>query len=205
MSKIIHEKLITITQRKFKPLHKIVVANGPQHLRKNHKDDLFTYLANTVTGQQLSNQAAATIWGRVVKAAQDSNESLFDFCCEQNVEALRACGLSRNKIKAIIGVKEACTNGVLDSQKLMKADYEELRKTISSLWGFGTWSADMIAIFYFGMKDVWSNEDLSLRRALGVVANNDPKIEQAILEHTTPYKSYLALHLWKAVDTKVIK
>jgi len=55
------------------------------------------------------------------------------------------------------------------------------------------------------MKDVWSNDDLSLRRALGVVAGNDPKIEQAILEHTTPYKSYLALHLWKAVDTKVIK
>jgi DNA-3-methyladenine glycosylase II len=63
----------------------------------------------------------------------------------------------------------------------------------------------MIAIFYFGMKDVWSNEDLSLRRALNVVAGGDAKIEAAILEHTAPYKSYLALHLWKAVDTKVIK
>jgi len=205
MSKIIHEKLITITQRKFKPLHKIVVANGPQHLRKNHKDDLFTYLANTVTGQQLSNQAAATIWGRVVKAAEDNNVPLFDFCCEQNVEALRACGLSRNKIKAIVGVKEACMNGVLDSQKLVKADYEELKKTISNLWGFGKWSADMIAIFYFGMKDVWSNEDLALRRGLSLVAGGDPQTEQAILTHITPYKSYLALHLWKAIDTKVIK
>jgi DNA-3-methyladenine glycosylase II len=204
VSKIIHEKLMTATQRKFKPLHKLIQLNGPQYLKKNHKEDLFVYLANTVTGQQLSNQAAATIWGRVVNAAGDE-KNLFDFCCDKNVESLRACGLSRNKIKAIVGVKEAFENGYLDSQKLVKADYETLKQTISGLWGFGAWSADMIAIFYFGMQDVWSNEDLSLRRALGVVAEGDAKMEQAILEHTTPYKSYLALHLWKAVDTKVIK
>ena len=203
-AKKIHTLLLEKTDKKLQELHRVIKANGKLTLEKNNESDLFLHLAKTATGQQLSKQAASTIWKRVHDTANSRNSKLIDFCIDKNTEDLRQCGLSRNKIKALIGLAKAFHNNQISAPMLKKLDYDAMVAEITKLWGFGAWSADMTALFFFCKPDVWSLGDAALKRGITKLANTDNVKESVILDTVSPYKSYLALHIWKAIDTKVL-
>src|SRR6188472_2535709 len=83
-------------------LGKIIAAVGPFAMQLKSSRSLFGALAEAIVYQQLSNKAAATIYGRV--------EALFprakDGFTPRHIlgatdEALRGCGLSRAKVLAV--------------------------------------------------------------------------------------------------------
>jgi DNA-3-methyladenine glycosylase II len=77
----------------------------------------------------------------------------------------------------------------------------EIVKTLTQLWGIGPWTAEMTAIFFFGLPDVWSKGDVALARGLALIAEKEGVSEQEILSTVTPYRSYFALHVWQSLDT----
>jgi len=204
MSISIHKKLLSASKNKFHTLYDIIETNGPVVLKKQREEDLFDHLTRTVAGQQLSKQAATTIWNRIVAVSKGNSSNLLEFCSEKNSVHLKNCGLSKYKVKAILGVKDAFENGTLSASQLKNSDHHNVVKEITKLWGFGVWSADMISIFFFGLPDVWSTEDVSLRRGMSHISDQNKRKEKEILHSISPYKSYLSLHLWKAIDTKLI-
>ena len=200
MSKDIHSHLIEVSKKHCKPLQKILLKNGVIKINVPKNLPLFDCLAQTVIEQQLSYTAAETIWKRLKSKASSSNQTLFQFCNQNNTEALRRIGLSRNKIKAILGAKSAIKNGALKSDDLSNMDYEKLHKSITSLWGFGNWSVDMIAIFYYGMTNIWSDKDLILNRGIKSLCEEAELNPKDLLDLVNPYQSYLALHIWRSKD-----
>ena len=197
MTKEIHEKLLEKSKNKHKYIYRIFKKNGVIYLKKSNRD-LFEYMFNLICSQQLSTKAAENIWKKVEDLVLHKGISFLQLCDPNFYEDIRACGLSKNKIKAISLLKIAFENKQISKKIYSKMEEIEMSTNIQKLWGFGPWSADMIAMFYFGKSNIWADGDLILNRMIRKISLHE-KIEFDILiKHYEPYKSYLALHIWKA-------
>ena len=204
MSKAIHQYLLTNTIDVSRTLHDLVLGNGPIFLKARRSGNLALNMARVVSGQQLSTKAAESIWARIEKMMRERATSLERLFIRKNAELLRQSGLSHNKIKAIILMVESFQSGELSSEKLFEQDYDSLTRTITSLWGFGLWSSDMIAISFFAYKDVWPDKDLAIRRGIERLSNGNFKEQKQILSACSPYRSYLAKHIWRGLNQNKI-
>ena len=200
MGREIHSHLIEVSKKHCKPLQKLLQKNGVIEINVPKNFPLFDCLTQTVIEQQLAYVAAKTIWQRLNKAASSADQTLFQFCNQKNRATLKKIGLSGNKIKAILGARSAIKNGDLNADDLSVMNYEKLHKTITSLWGFGNWSVDMIAIFYYGMTNIWSDQDLILNRGIKSLCEKTDLSPEDLLQLVKPYQSYLALHIWRYKD-----
>ena len=203
MSTIIHKIFLKKSKNKLPNIHAIFKANGPIYLSAS-QEDLFTHMARLLCSQQLSLSAADTIWRKIMSQLELDNYLLFDACNDSYIDKIKSCGLSSNKVKALMGLKNAFTSEQISNKLLSNKSHPEVVKLISSLWGFGPWSGDMIAMFYLGLEDVWSNGDLILNRGIRTLSENTTYLDSELLEFFSPYKSYLALHIWKATNSKLL-
>lgn len=203
MSKSVHESLLRKSNKRFDDLHELFKANGELKLVARN-NDLFEYMARLVAGQQLSATAARTIWSRVEMAVGESGIDLADFCFPANSAVLRSCGLSANKVKALVGLRQSFLDGDISENDLLGADHFQVSKVVTSIWGFGEWSADMVALSFCGLPDVWSCCDTSLQRGIHSLSGGNTDRMNEILKCFVPHRSYLALHIWKGIDTRRI-
>lgn len=172
------------------------------HQRTN---DLFNFLARTIVGQQLSKGAATAIWSRIEKTAISQDASVRDLCSEGRVETILSCGISRNKAKALCAVTSAITYDGLDERVGKCTDYDQLVPLLTGIWGIGTWSADMVAIFFLNMPDIWPDSDAALSRGIRLITGftSDKSVDKYLRQYQ-PFRSYIALHTWKAIDSGLI-
>ena len=171
MSLNIHNQLLAIAKKHCKPLEKIILENGVIEIQVPKDLDIFDCLAQTVVEQQLSYKAARSIWKKINDSAKELDLKLIDYLCEKNTTLIRNDGLSNNKIKAIFGARTAVKSGDITLSKISEMDDETYKKTITSLWGFGDWSAEMIAIFYLGKTNIWSEKDLILNKGINQICD----------------------------------
>ncbi|SVC18708.1 uncharacterized protein METZ01_LOCUS271562, partial [marine metagenome] len=150
MTHKIHNHLLKISTKYCKPLESIIIANGVINIEIPSNLELFDCLAQTVVEQQLSYKAAKSIWNQIKISSEQRKIKLIDYFDNQYIADIRKNGLSKNKIKAILGAKQAVQNGEITLEGLSEMEDIEFKRTIINLWGFGDWSAEMIAIFYLG-------------------------------------------------------
>jgi DNA-3-methyladenine glycosylase II len=200
MSEKIHQYLLDVGRKYCKPLESIIKQNGVMHIDVPKDLDIFDCLAQTVVEQQLSYKAANSIWNKIKNSAAEKNIILIEYFRKKNTASIRNNGLSNNKIKAIMGAKQAIESGDITLQKLSIMTYPEFKKTITNLWGFGDWSAEMIAIFYLGKTNIWSQKDLILKRGIDQLCDGSNLTPNKLLQLVDPYQSYLALHIWRYKD-----
>jgi DNA-3-methyladenine glycosylase II len=111
---------------------------------------------------------------------------------------MRACGLSRNKVKALLGIGRAAAEGRLDAVLVRAMDHEARSAYLRALWGIGQWTVDMVSIFYCRDTDVWPASDASVQRQFGqFIGRRQPA---AAAGRFAPYRSILALHMWQLLD-----
>jgi len=200
MSKVIHKQLLKISKGHCRPLEAIIKSNGVIRIDIPENLELFDCLAQTVAEQQLSYKAAKKIWSKVKSSSRKRKLRLIDYFDSEYINSIRKDGLSKNKIKAIIGAKKAVIDQKITLDKLSAMDNEEYRQCITSLWGFGDWSAEMIAIFYLGRTNIWSEKDLILNRGINEICAESDITPDQLLKLIDPYQSYLALHIWRNKD-----
>ena len=169
-------------------------------IRAKRSHDLVAHLAKVVAGQQLSTKAADSIWKRIENLIKENNCSLEQLFLANPQRVLKTSGLSRNKVKAISGMVDVFESGQISKQMLFKKNYDELVECITSLWGFGKWSADMVAMSFFAHKDVWPDGDLAIRKGIETLSGGKEKTKKSILSASAPYRSYLARHIWKGFN-----
>ena len=200
MSKKAHNYLLKTGDKYCPLLSKIVTQNGVITIEVPKNLDVFDCFAQTVVEQQLSYKAAKSIWRKVTDSAKDMNIKLIDYFDEKNFELIKINGLSKNKIKSIMGAKEAINNGSISMNIIQELPYKEYKDLVKSLWGFGDWSAEMIAIFYLGRTNVWSDGDLMLKKGIEEICENSNITPHELVELVDPFQSYLALHIWRHKD-----
>ncbi len=195
----IHERLLAVAEPLSPTLARAIEANGPVRLnRPNGQESLSVRLCRAITGQQLSVAASRSIWARVVDAADE--RPLLDFLGEASTDALRTCGLSAAKARTLRAVAEAHAGGALEREILAGLDHSERTRVLTEIWGVGTWTADMIGMFYFCEPDIWPLGDVTANKTLTRLTSARRKTANTAARFA-PYRTYLAMHMWRAADT----
>ena len=204
MSKKIHNILLERSLEQHRSLNEIFRNNGVIFLKKSKKN-LFAFMINLIISQQLSTKAANAIWKNVKELEKTKMLSLMEICSKKNSDILENCGLSKNKTKAAILLRQSFKQNKINEDALSKMNESELSLFIQSLWGFGPWSAEIIAMFFYGMPDIWAEKDLILNRYIKLIAKLENESYENIIQVYSPFKTYLALHIWKANNSGLFK
>src|SRR5688572_2291704 len=108
-------------------------------------------LLRTIVGQQVSVAAAASVWRKLEELLSEelSAQSLL----EQDFDALRACGLSRQKQSYARSLCELVVSGALTLDDLPEDDEEAIARLVQ-VKGIGRWSAEIYLLFAEGRPDI---------------------------------------------------
>lgn len=178
-----------------------LIARFPASRRLRIRDDPFQALARSIVGQQISVKAAASVWDRLLAA-------LPEFCPAALVEApsdaLRACGLSRQKAAYLQSLAEHFRLQQLDPQRWHTLDDEGVVAELTSVKGIGRWTAQMFLIFHLQRPDVLPLGDLGLQRAMSLHYNRGRALSEArmrkIAQPWAPWRSVATWYLWRSLD-----
>lgn len=195
----IHNRLIAVAGEISAELSGAIAHNGPIELTPNQDIPFAQRLCRAVAGQQLSVTAASSIWERVLASAPENNQPLMDYFVAVAPAVLRGCGLSGAKVKAVSAIAHADQAGLLNATEFEQLSHTERTKRLTTLWGVGQWTADMMGIFYFGDTDIWPDGDVSARKTLERLTSKRRRTTRTA-SRFSPYRSYLALHMWQHVD-----
>lgn len=188
-----HAHLLRQSHRACPPLHALLVHHGPLPLEVR-PGGLRPFLARCIIGQQLSNRAAATIIGRVEAQAPIDSDGFWARLRAGDDTHLADSGVSGSKRRAIAGLADE-----LDEAHAATLDQAEaVINHLTGFWGIGAWTAEMACIFHYGFADVWSAGDAALTRGIGLLAGDGA---EAVVATCSPYRSHLALHVWRGLDT----
>lgn len=159
--------------------------------------DPFEAIITSVVGQQISNKAAETVNGRLLSLIGEITPEGIE---QANIEDIQKCGMSHRKVAYIKAIAEAALNKSVDFNNLQELSDKEIIKKLTSLYGVGVWTAEMLLIFSLGRMDVLSFKDLAIIRGMMRLYNLD-KVTKAEFEKYreiySPYGSVASLYLWE--------
>jgi DNA-3-methyladenine glycosylase II len=154
-------------------------------------------ILRTIVGQQVSVHAAASIWKKLEAAFGDLSDPLVIDGCDP--DALRACGLSRQKQSYAKSLAELVISGELDLNNL-PADDEDAIALLTRAKGIGRWSAEIYLLFAEGRPDIWPAGDLAIQidvgQVMGMQERPSEKQVRAFAENWRPHRGALAIFSW---------
>ncbi len=194
----VHHRFVGLAEEMSPALAGDLQSVGPIRWPDRDAGSLSLFLARAVIGQQLSTKVARVIWSRVEALAAGTDGEAMAAFAHSNAEALRACGASRAKVKALAAIREAELAGWLDEGALRAMTAEERARRLKAIWGIGQWTCDMAAIFHFRDLDIWPEGDLAVRNTFArYIGRRKPARAAA---RFAPQRSVLALYMWTIMD-----
>ena len=152
----------------------------------------FDRLLNAIIGQQVSVASARALWARMEAAELVAPDAV-----KTATEAdLRACGLSRQKIK----YAHALAAADIDYPALNMQPTLQVIETLVKVPGIGLWTAEIYAMFSLGRADVFAPGDLALQEAARLLFDlpdrpRDRALRQ-MAEAWSPWRAVAARLLW---------
>ena len=152
----------------------------------------FEALFDAIIGQQVS-VASAVATGRRLQAAGLMQRSAVALASD---EELRACGLSRQKIR----YGKALAAADLDFDGLVVLSDDAVIATLVAIPGIGRWTAEIYAMFSLGRADVFAPGDLAMQEAarllFGLEARPSERQFCSMAEAWQPWRAVAARLLW---------
>jgi DNA-3-methyladenine glycosylase II len=165
----------------------------------------YATMLRTIVGQQVSAKAAQAVWNRL--EAELGDECPATALQAAPFEALRACGLSRQKQGYARSLAELTLSGELTLDAL-PADDEDAIALLTRVKGIGRWSAEIYLLFAEGRPDIWPAGDLAVQEAVGRIkrleARPTEKAVRTIAEPWRPHRGAMAIFSWHAYQSEVI-
>ena len=156
------------------------------------RPDGFPQLLSAIVSQQVSVAAAGAIWGRM-RDARLTGPRKIKWATD---EALRATGLSRQKIHYARALAEASINYAA----LRDAPSDHVIATLTEVPGIGVWTAEIYAMFSLGRADVFAPGDLALQEAARILfelpKRPSERALRQIAEDWSPWRAVAARLLW---------
>jgi len=157
----------------------------------------YVTLLRAIVGQQVSVKAAAAIWARVETATGGASDPAN--LAKTSDEALRAAGLSRQKIAYSKSLADEVLSGRLDFDRL-PADDEDAIAHLTAVKGIGRWTAEIYLLFAEGRPDIFPAGDLAVQIEIGNIMGLDgkptEKAVRALAEPWSPHRGAAAVFAW---------
>lgn len=167
-----------------------LTLTGPLPLRL--RKDGFEALLSAIVSQQVSVAAADAIWRRLKTAGLTGPRKVM----WASEEDLRACGLSRQKIR----YAKALAASRICFPQLRDQPTDVVTATLVEVPGIGIWTAEIYAMFSLGRADVFAPGDLALQEAARILFDLEERPKEKALrqmaEAWSPWRSVAARLLW---------
>lgn len=181
---------------KDKVLGEVIERIGPVY--REVDPNLFSSVVHHIIGQQISTKAQATIWSRMRETYGEVN-------CENILKAelteLQSLGMTFRKAEYIKDFAEKVEKGEFDPGEIELLPDDEAIKRLVSLKGIGVWTAEMILLFCLQRPNIFSFDDLAIKRGLRMVYHHrdiNKKLFEKYRRRFSPYCSVASLYLWAA-------
>ena len=165
----------------------------------------YATLLRTIVGQQVSVAAAASVWNRL--EALLGKDVPAQALVEAEFDALRACGLSRQKQGYARSLCELVLTGAVDLDAL-PGDDEEAIARLTQIKGIGRWSAEIYLLFAEGRPDIWPAGDLAVQagvhRILGLDERPSEKQTRLLAEAWRPHRGAAAIFTWHCYNNAAL-
>jgi len=162
-------------------------------------------LLRTIVGQQVSVAAAASVWNKM--EALLGEELLPETLLAADFDALRACGLSRQKQGYARSLCELVAGGELDLTSLPEDDEEAIAQLVR-IKGIGRWSAEIYLLFAEGRADIWPAGDLAVQAGIARILNlperPSEKATRELAESWRPHRGAMALFTWHCYNNPAL-
>ncbi len=163
---------------------------GPWPLRR--RGGGFENLLAAIMAQQLSVASANAIWRRLQAADLTGRRKV----AAAHDDALRACGLSRQKIL----YAKALANSGINYRGLETLPDTQVIDRLIAVKGIGNWTAEIYTMFSLGRADVFAPGDLALQESARLLFDL-PERPQArefreMAEKWSPWQGVAARALW---------
>lgn len=191
---------------------RLIEAVGPCGLEVRRAGSTFAALAESITHQQLTGRAAATIHGRLCALFDDAGsgpEPDPAVLVTMSDDTLRGCGLSGAKVLALRDLAARTVAGEVPTlAELGCLDAEEVVRRLTVIRGIGRWTVEMLLVFRLGHLDILAVDDYGLRRgfraAVAPGSGRDGLPTPAELAahgaRWAPYRSVASWYLWRAAE-----
>ncbi len=170
------------------------------------RTDYYKSLIRIIVGQQISVKAAKTIWGRFYSLCETIDPAAINVLED---DVIRETGISKPKLIYIKDLTQKILSGEINFTELENMEDEQVIRQLTRVKGVGRWTAEMFLIFSLGRLDVFSLNDVGLKRAIKSLYSlaSIPVIEEIeeLNNKWKPYRSVASLYLWSALDQKYIK
>ena len=162
----------------------------------------FATLARAIVGQQISTKAAASVWAKFAKRVgrmTPANVLVHD------IEALRECGLSRQKASYILDLAAHFADGRINTRRWAREDDEIIIDELVAVKGIGRWTAEMFLMFYLMRPNILPVDDLGLIRGTEKLYFKgrkclDRKKMHAFGQRWQPWSTVATWYLWRALE-----
>jgi 3-methyladenine DNA glycosylase/8-oxoguanine DNA glycosylase len=187
-------------------LARIIDAVGPFGMQLKSSRSLFGALAEAIVYQQLSNKAAATIYGRIEALYPRARQGFTPaHILRTPDDRLRGVGLSRAKVLALRDLAQRVAGRVLPTlEEAQGLEDAALTERLIEVRGIGRWSAEMFLMFRLGRPDVLPLDDYSLRKAYATAfrkrALPSPQALEKAGEKWRPYRTVASWYLWQTLN-----
>ncbi|MEP4078119.1 DNA-3-methyladenine glycosylase family protein [Haloferula sp.] len=157
------------------------------------RKDGFEALLDAIVSQQVSVAAGNAIWGRLKSAKLTGPRKI----SAASDEELRACGLSRQKIRYARELAAARIN----YRSLRGLPTDEVVTVLTEVPGIGRWTAEIYSMFSLGHADAFAAGDLALQESARMLFELNERPSESHLrtmsEAWSPWRAVAARVLWR--------
>jgi DNA-3-methyladenine glycosylase II len=163
--------------------------------------DPLAALVRALVSQQLSTKAADTIHARVLALVPTLSAN---HLLRVDPLALRAAGLSGQKVTYLRDLSERVADGRLDLPTLGHKSDDEVIEAIVTVKGFGLWSAQMFLMFCLRRPDVLPTGDLGIVKGMQGILGMKRRPAERTMERAShvwrPYRSIACWYVWRSLE-----
>lgn len=167
--------------------------------------DTFGSLGRAIVYQQLSGNAAGTIYRRLLELFGNRRRFPRPPQILATSEAdLRSVGLSRAKASFLHDLARHFDDGRIVPRRFRRASNEEIAAALTQVKGVGPWSVDMFLIFALNRPDVLPVGDLGIRKGMQGYFRKRSLPEapamRRMAEPWRPYRTVASWYMWRVAE-----
>lgn len=169
------------------------------------RGDPFQTLFRSIVGQQISVKAADSVWARVCAVVERvTPETVY----AQDIDALRACGLSQRKVEYARDLAAHFVHGRIHARDWPAMSDEAVIDELTAVRGIGRWTAEMFLIFNLMRPDVFPIDDIGLQKAVWRHYFADQRQPRSVLSAQgalwAPWRTVATWYLWRSLDPVIV-
>ena len=198
-----YERARRLLMRRDPVLGAAIKRIGACGMAGRQRQDHLTALVGAIVSQQLSTKAAATIFRRFTELFPEGQPLRADAIAGVEDTALRSVGFSGQKIGYLRDLCARIGDGRLDLDALDALPDDAVIERLTTVKGFGRWTAEMFLMFRLHRPDVLPAADLGIVKAIQRLygMRKPPKAERILTmgESWRPYRSVASWYLWQTL------